>query len=66
MRAKRATGKVEDFMKMKGVRDQMNQRKEKINGKIGKCNERIQSNITQVHMFEYEVDQIRKDINSTK
>ncbi|CDW80296.1 UNKNOWN [Stylonychia lemnae] len=66
MRSKRATGKVEDFMKMKAVRDQLNQKKEKINGKIAKCNERIQNNVNQIHMFEYEVDQIRKDINSTK
>eukprot|EP00347_Sterkiella_histriomuscorum_P004311 403360932 len=66
MQKKKMTGKVEDFMKIKAVRDQLNQKKEKINAKIAKCNERIQTNIIQIHMFEFEAEQIKKDIQSTR
>lgn len=35
---KKFTGKVEDFMKVKAARDQLHQKKEKVNKKIAACN----------------------------
>lgn len=44
----------------------MNLKKEKINKKIAICNEKIHINISQLHLFEFEIEQIKKDISSTK
>lgn len=59
-------GKVEDFMKVKAIRDQLNQKKQKIMDKISKYNDKMQTNMQRIQMMEFEVEQIKRDIASTK